>query len=65
MDDDGSGVFPEQKLRKFYNEKHQETYANRGYDISKDYIKDTRICRVYSGRKLKATGFVSSRFTIL
>ena len=28
MDDDGSGVFPEQNVIKIYNEKYQKTYSN-------------------------------------
>ena len=57
MDDDGSGVFPK-KVRKLYNAKYQKTYSNRYYVLKIDYKKDTRICRTYSGRKRRATGFV-------
>ena len=36
---DGSGVKPNQILRKLYNSKYRETYGNRSYVISKRYIK--------------------------
>ena len=58
IDDDGSRVFPKQEVRKKYNSKYQLTYSNQYYVIKNDYIKDTRISRTYSGRKLKATGYV-------
>ena len=58
MDNDGSGVFPKQKVRKLYNEKYQKTYSNRYYILKKDYIKDTRMRWKYSGRKQRAAGFV-------
>ena len=51
IDDDGSGIFPEQKVRKLYSEKYQETYANRNYVISKYFIKYMITSQVYSGRK--------------
>ena len=48
----------QRKVRKFYYSKYQKTYLNRSYVISRDYIKDMRIRRTNSGRKLKSTGFV-------
>ena len=51
-------VFPKQNVRQIYNEKYQKTYYNRNYFLDRDYIKDTRIIRVHSGRKWKAAGFV-------
>ena len=57
-DDDGSGIFPKQHIRKKYNSKYQLTYSNHYYVMKHDYIKDTRIRRTYSGRKRKATGYV-------
>ena len=58
IDDDGSGVFPKQQVRKKYNSKYQLTYSNWYYVMKHDYIKDTRIRWTYSGRKRKATGYV-------
>ena len=58
IDDDGSGVFPKQEVRKKYNSKYQLTYSNRSYVMKHEYIKDTRIRRTYSGRKRKATGYI-------
>ena len=58
MDDDGSGVFPKQKIRKLYNEKYHETYSNIYYVLKNDYLKDTRIRRTYPGIKLRETGYV-------
>ena len=40
-------IFPKKKVIKLYIEKYQETYGNRSYVPSKDYIKDTRISRLY------------------
>ena len=51
-------VFFQKKVRKLYNENFHATYANRNFVLNRDYIIDKRICRVYSGRKQKATGFV-------
>ena len=51
MIDDGSGVFPKQKVRKLYNAKYTNTYSNLYYVLKKEYIKDTRIRQIYSGRK--------------
>ena len=51
IDDDGSGVFPKQQVRKMYNSKYQLTYSNIYYVMKNDYIKDTRIRWTYSGRK--------------
>ena len=48
IDDDGSGVLPEQKLRKIYNANYLSTYDSRSYILSKGYIKDTSIRQVYS-----------------
>ena len=59
MDDDGSGVFPKQKFRKLYNKKYQKTYSNWYYVLKNVYIKFTRIRWTYSGRKRRATGYVS------
>ena len=58
IDDDGGGIFPKQKVRKLYNAKYQKTYSNRYYVMLNDLIKDTRIRQTYSGRKLRATGFM-------
>ena len=58
MDDDGSGIFPKQRVRKLYNAKYQKTYSNRYFVLKNDYIKDTRIRRTYSGRKQRATSYV-------
>ena len=58
IDDDGSGVLPKQLVRKEYNSKYQKTYSNHYCVLKNDYIKDTRICRTYSGRKRKATCYV-------
>ena len=58
IDDGGIGVFPKQQVRKKYNSKYKITYSNRYYVMKNDYIKDTRICRTYSGRKRKATCYV-------
>ena len=58
IDDDGSGVFPKQEVRKKYNSKYQLTYSNQYYVMKNDYIKDTRIRPTYSGIKRKATGYV-------
>ena len=58
IDNDGIGVPPKQKDIKFYNEKYQDTYGNRRHVIYKPKTKDTRMRRVHSGRKRKATGFV-------
>ena len=49
--------FPKKKFRNIYNEKYQDKYGNRSYIVSAPYIKYTRIWRLYSGRKRKATGF--------
>ena len=57
INDDGSGIFPKQKVGNIYNAKYLDTYGNRSYIASTPYIKYTRILRVYSGRKQKATGF--------
>ena len=51
IDDDGSGIFPKQRVRLIYNDKYQKTYYNRNYVLDRDYIKNTRIRRVHSGRK--------------
>ena len=51
-------VFFQKKIRKIYNEKYQKTYSDRYYVLKNDYIKYTRICRKYSGRKIRATGYV-------
>ena len=58
IDDNGSGIFPKQKVKLFYNARYQEEYSNQNYVLDRDYIKDTRIHWVHSGRKRKATGFV-------
>ena len=52
---DGSGVFPKQKVRNVYNAKNQNIYSNQYYVLKNYYIKDTIICRTYSGRKRRAT----------
>ena len=36
IDDNGSGVKPKQKLRKFYHSECQDTYGNRGQGPSQD-----------------------------
>ena len=51
IDDDGSGIFPKQRVRKLYNAKYQDTYRNRNYVVSAPHIKDTIIQKVFSGRK--------------
>ena len=51
-------VFFQKNVRKLYNEKYKAKYSNWNYVFDRDYIKDTRIRRVHSGRKRKATGFV-------
>ena len=58
IDDAGSGVLPKQKVRKIYNSRYQLTYSNWYYVMKNDSIKDTRIRQTYSGRKIKATGYV-------
>ena len=58
IDNDGSGVFPKKQVRKKYNSKYRLTYSNCYCVMKNDSIKDTRICRIYSGRKRKATGYV-------
>ena len=58
MDDDGSGVLLKQTVRKFYSAKYEKYDSNRYYVLKIDYIKDTRICWKYSGRKWRATFFV-------
>ena len=57
IDDDRSGVFPTQEVRKKYNSEYQLTYSNPYYVMKNGYIKDTRTRRTYSGRKRKATGY--------
>ena len=54
----GSIIFPKKKVRNIQNEKYYVAYATRNFVLEREYIKDTRIRRVYSGRKQKATGFV-------
>ena len=49
--DDGSGIFPKQKVRNIYNAKYHATYANPNFVLKRYYIKDTRIHWVYLGRK--------------
>ena len=39
MDDDGSGIFPKQRVRNIYNAKYQKTYSDRYYVLKNDYIK--------------------------
>ena len=58
IDDDGSGVFPKQKVRNIYNAKYQKTYSNQYYVLKNDYIKDKRIRQTYSGIKLRAICYV-------
>ena len=58
MDDDGSSIFPKQKVGNIYNAKYQKTYYNWYYVLKNGYIKYTRIGGTYSERKRKATGFV-------
>ena len=58
IDYDGTGIFSKQKVRNIFNEKYKDTYGNRDDIVSSPYIKDTRMRRVYPGRKRKATGFV-------
>ena len=53
------GVVSNQKKgRNVYYSKYQQTYGNRSYVIPRDDLKDTIICRKYSGRKRNATCFV-------
>ena len=58
IDDDGSGVFPKQKVINLYNSKYQKNYSNQYYVLKKDYIKDTRIRLTYSRRKRKVIDYV-------
>ena len=58
IDDDGSGVFPKQNVRKIHNSKYQLTNSNRYYVIKNDHIKDTRIRQTYSRIKQRETGYV-------
>ena len=58
IDDDGSHVFPKQKVRKLLNTKYQKIYSNRYYVLKSDFIKYIIICQNYSRRKRMATGFV-------
>ena len=58
IDDYGSGFKPKQNFRNIYDSNYQQTYCNRSYVLPRDYIKYTRNSRNYSGRKIKATGFV-------
>ena len=64
IDDDGSGIFPKQRVRKLYNAKYQDTYRNRNYVVSAPHIKDTIIQKVFSGRKKGNRFCLYSRFTI-
>ena len=57
IDDDGSGVLPKLLVRKKYNPGYKK-YSNHYYVLNNDFIKDTRICRTYSGKKRKASGYV-------
>ena len=50
--------FSKKKVWKLQNAKYHVTYANQNYVLERYYIKNTRIRRVYSGRKRKATDFV-------
>ena len=63
IDNDGSDIFPKQKVRNIYNTEYQETCDNRHYVISKYCIKYTIICQVYSGRKLRAIFFVQIKIS--
>ena len=58
VDDDGSVVFPKNNPRNIYNKKYQETCANNFF-LQRDYIKDTRIHWVHSGRKQFIRFYVS------
>ena len=58
IDDDGSGVLPKILVRKWYNARYQNIYSNQHYVLKNDFIKYTRICQTYSGRKRKAKGYV-------
>ena len=58
IENDGSGVFPKQRVRNKYNTKYQKNYSNRYYVLKNDYIKYTRIRWTYSGIKQRATGFL-------
>ena len=58
IDDYRSAVFVKQEVRKKYNSKYELTYSNRYHVMKHDHIKYTRICRTYSGRKWKETGYV-------
>ena len=58
IDNDGSGIFSKWNVRQLYNAEYLKTYLNRRSVHERDYIKDTRIGWVHSGRKRKATGFV-------
>ena len=35
IDDDGSGIFPKQKVENIYNEKYQTTYYNQNYVLDR------------------------------
>ena len=68
IDDDESNNFPKKRVRNIYNTKYLATYSNQNYVLDRDYIKDTRIRRVYSGRKRNPTGlciFKVNRIVIL
>ena len=51
-------VFFLEKVRKLYNSKYQNIYSKRYYFLKNDYIKDTRICWIYSGIRIRATRYV-------
>ena len=58
MDDDGSGVFQKPKGQKSIQCKISKDLFRSILCSKNDYIKYTRICRKYSGRKIRATGYV-------
>ena len=57
IDDDGISIFPKQKIKNIYNARYQNDYSNKYYVPKSEYIKYTRILRMYSGRKQRETSF--------
>ena len=50
--------FQKQKDIKLYTRKYQDTRGKISFSVSAQFLKDTIIGKVYSGRKLKATCFI-------
>ena len=64
IDDDGSDVFPKQKVRKMYNSKYQLTYSNQYYAIKNDYKRYKNTSDIFR-KKTKGNRFCFNNwFTI-